>query len=139
MEKSAVIIALSLSVLLTAFGAVILVYPEVLVGFIRILHAPDALYFDAGFRVVFGAALFFAAPISRASVVLRALGVLVLVSGLVMPALGVDTFQSLVRWKLGLFGGVFIAVGLVVEGALLTYALAYGLVPRSQTGSSSRT
>ncbi len=134
MEKTAVIFALTLSVLITALGAVSLVYPEALVGFIRVLHAPGALYVDAGFRVVYGAALYFAAPISRASIVLRALGVLVLASGLAMPALGVDDFQSLVQWKLAPGSGFnrVWAVSAVVSGALLTYALVYSLVPRSR-------
>jgi len=136
MEKLAVIIALTLSVLLTAFGAVILVYPEFLAGFVRILYATSALYIDAVFRVVFGAALYFAAPVSRASSVLRALGVLVLASGLARSALGVDAFQSIIQWKLNVYGGVFIAVGLIVWGAWLTYALIYGLTPRSSAPSS---
>ena len=59
-------VAVSLSVLIAALGAVGIAYPEVIVGFTRILQAPNALYVAAGGRIVFGVAVFFAAPASLA-------------------------------------------------------------------------
>ncbi len=101
--------------------------PQAIVGFTRILQAPNALYVDAVGRIVFGVAVFLAAPASRAPVSLRIFGVVNIVGGIFMPALGVDGYRSLVELKLGLLPRVWAASALLF-GALLAYAL----VPRSR-------
>jgi hypothetical protein len=86
-----------------------------------------ALYVAAGGRLVFGVALFFAAPASRAPMTLRIFGVVLIVAGITMSALGVDGYRSLVEWKVGVLQRVWAASALLF-GALLAYAL----VPRSR-------
>ncbi len=121
-------LAVSLSVLIAALGAVCIAYPDVIVGFTRILQAPNALYVAAGGRIVFGVAVFFAAPASLAPATLRIFGVINIVAGMTMPVLGVDGYRSLVELKLGSGSGLPWAVSALVFGALLAYAL----VPRSR-------
>ncbi len=126
-----VLVALAMCVLVAVFGAVGVVYPEVLVGVIRaVFETPTRLYVAAGIRVVFGVALFFAAPTSRAPRTPRALGVVIFVAGLTMPVFGVEFFRSLVDEWLALGPGFHRAWGIsaLVFGALLAYAL----VPRSR-------
>ncbi len=120
-------VAVAVSVLIAGLGAVGIVYPEAIVGFTRILQAPTALYVAAGGRVVFGVAVFFAAPASRAPATLRIFGGIIIVAGIAMPVLGVDGYRSLVQLKLELFPRVW-AVSALLFGALL----AYTLVPRSR-------
>ncbi len=125
-------VAVAVSVLIAALGAVGVVYPEAIVGFTRILQAPNALYVDAVGRIVFGVAVFFAAPASRAPVSLRIFGVVNIVGGIFMPALGVDGYRSLVELKLGLLPRLWAASALLF-GALLAYAL----VPRSRAAQQA--
>jgi len=56
------------------------------------------LWFAAAVRLVFGLGLWFAAPASRAPLLLQVLGVIALISALVPPFLGVDRFKSLIEW-----------------------------------------
>jgi len=56
------------------------------------------LWFAAAIRLVFGLGLWFAAPASRAPLLLQVLGVIALIAALVLPFLGVDRFKSLLDW-----------------------------------------
>jgi len=56
------------------------------------------LWFAAAVRLVFGLGLWFAAPASRAPLLLQVLGVIALIAALVLPFLGVDRFKSLIEW-----------------------------------------
>jgi len=56
------------------------------------------LWFAAGTRLVFGLGLWFAAPASRAPLLLQALGVIALIAALVLPFLGVERFRALLDW-----------------------------------------
>ena len=126
-----VLVALAMCVLVAVFGAVGVVFPEVLVGGIRVFsETATGLYVAAGIRLVFGVALFFAAPTSRAPRTLRVLGVVVIVAGLAMPVVGIEFFRSQVDWWSTRGPGFHRAWG--VFALLFSALLAYALVPRSR-------
>ncbi len=129
-----VFVALAACALGAVLGAVGVVYPEVLVGLVRVfLETPTGLYAAAGIRIVSGVALFFAAPTSRAPRTLRVLGAIAIVAGLSMPVVGVEGFRSQVEWFLALGPGFLRTYAVFVLG--FSALLAYALVPRSRAVS----
>ncbi len=123
-------------VLVAVLSTVGVAYPQVLVGVIRALYeTPSGLYAAAGIRVVFGAALFIAAPTSRAPRTLRVLGAISVVVGLAMPVVGVEGFSSRVEVFSALDPGFLriYAVFVLTVSALLAYAL----VPRSRAAQQA--
>ena len=56
------------------------------------------LWVAAGLRVVFGLALWFAAPASRAPLLLQVLGAITLLAGVMLPFLAVDRSKALIAW-----------------------------------------
>jgi len=118
-------IALVSSVLIAALGALGLVSPWRLLSVDRYFQTPARLYLAAGVRVVMGAAFFLAAPDSRAPEVLRILGAVVIVAGVITLFLGFERCRGLIDWwsaHRSAFVRPFAAFALVV-GVLLTYAL----------------
>ena len=119
------IIALVLSLLVAALGAMGVVSPERLLGIVRRFESPAGLLAAAGFRVILGAVLFFAAPDSRAPGVVRILGVLIFAVGLITPLFGVRRFSRLLKWwsaRSSLFTRAWAGFALAF-GLLLAYAV----------------
>ncbi|MGB5351871.1 MAG: hypothetical protein WBN10_19835 [Polyangiales bacterium] len=103
--------------------------PARLADFVIRFRSTSGLWFAAGIRLVFGLALWFAAPASRAPLLLQVLGVLALVAAVVLPFLGVERFKRLIDWWTALsanamrFNSLFaVAVGAAVLWALLPVA-----------------
>jgi hypothetical protein len=93
-----VLLALLFSIFIAVIGAIGFVSPAKLIRFVRKFQSSAGLYLVAGFRVVFGLALFFAADSSRAPEVIRVVGIIVLVSGLITPLFGLDRFRRILNW-----------------------------------------
>ena len=103
--------------------------PARLADFVTRFGSQRGLWFAAGIRLVFGLALWFAAPASRAPLLLHVLGVLALIAALVLPFLGVERFKRLIDWWTALspnamrFNSLFaVAVGGTILWALLPVA-----------------
>ncbi|MGB5266309.1 MAG: hypothetical protein WBN30_06960 [Polyangiales bacterium] len=103
--------------------------PARLADFVIRFRSTSGLWFAAGIRLVFGLALWFAAPASRAPLLLQVLGVLALVAAVVLPFLGVERFKRLIDWWTALsanamrFNSLFaVAVGAAILWALLPVA-----------------
>jgi hypothetical protein len=118
-------VALALSLCVAALGALGIVSPLRLVEFFRLFQSPTGLYAAAAFRVALGAALFFAAPASRAPETIRILGIIILVAGLVTPMVGLERLRRIIDWWsmrgptfTRIWAGVALAFGL-----LLAYAV----------------
>lgn len=92
------LLALLFSIFIAAIGAIGFVSPTKLFHFVRKFQSTAGLYLAAGFRVVFGSALFFATDRSRAPEVMRLVGIIVLVSGLITPLFGLDRFRRILNW-----------------------------------------
>lgn len=115
--------------LVTALAGIVgVVAPRLIIAMAVALHGPLGLAFASGIRLLFGTALFLAAPASRAPLAFRVLGIVTFAAGLALPLLGVDRFDALIDWwaaqpaatvRLGAaFGG---GVGILVT---------YGIIPR---------
>jgi len=83
------------------------------------------LWVAAGIRLVLGLALWFAAPVSRAPLLLQVLGVIALVAAFVLPLMGVDRFKALVNWwtKLSPTAMRFNCLFAVAFGGVILWAL----------------
>lgn len=126
-----VLVALAMCALGAVLGSVGVVYPPGLVAVIRVLfETPARLYAAAVLRLVFGVALFLAAPTSRAPETLRVLGAIAVVAGLVLPVVGVEGFRSRVAWFSELDPGFLRAYAVFTFG--VSTGLAYALVAKSR-------
>lgn len=92
------------------------------------VRGPLGLGLAATLRVLLGAALFVAAPASRAPLVFRALGAAIFVVGMLTPFIGVERFDGLLEWWAAL--GPWTARTWSACAAALGAAIAYGIIPR---------
>jgi hypothetical protein len=109
-------------------GAVGLVAPHALGAVVTALHGLLGLALAAAIRLVLGAAMFVAAPASRAPLAFRALGVVTFAVGLLTPLIGVTRFDALLDWWTTLdplLARTWSACALTI-GTLI----AYGIIPR---------
>jgi hypothetical protein len=127
------IVALVLSLFVAALGALGIVLPMRLLSIIRQFQRPAGLYAVAILRVVLGVALLLAAPSSRLPQVVRILGIIIFVSGLITPLFGLERFRRLLNWW-SARGPAFMRVwaGFALAFGLL---LAYAVDPISILGS----
>jgi hypothetical protein len=120
--------AFTLGTLMLVIGTIGMVLPFWVVALATILRGPFGLAFAAGLRLLLGAALFVAAPQSRAPVAFRVLGVLTFAAGALMPFMGVAGFDALLRWWTTLdpwLVRTWSACAAAVGGLI-----AYGIIPR---------
>jgi hypothetical protein len=99
--------------------------PSRLIDFVNRFGSKGGLWFAAGIRLVFGLALWFAAPASHAPLLLQVLGVLALVAAFVLPFMGVDRFKALIDWwtKLSPTAIRFNCLFAVAFGGVILWAL----------------
>ena len=122
--RIAQIVGIALGVLIAGFGLTGIADPSVLLKVGRSLQSSGALYWIAAIRIAIGALLVWAAPASRAPRLLRVVGVIVVVVGLITPLFGVERVQAVLTWwedQGQLFMRVTPGVAVVV-GGLLVYA-----------------
>ena len=124
-------VAVAISGLIAVLGALGAFAPEALLDIVRGFENPAGLYVAAGIRIVFGLALFFAAPTSRVPRTVRVVGVVIFVAGLITPLIGLERFTSLLEWWSSVgFGFIRTAAAANFAVGLL---LAYAVFPRSRT------
>jgi hypothetical protein len=82
------LVALILSLLIAAFGALGVVSPARFIAVVRSFETPAGLYVAAAIRVVLGISLYLSAPASRAPDLMRVLGIIITVVGIATPLLG---------------------------------------------------
>ena len=82
------LVALILSLLLAALGALGVASPSRFIAVVRYFETPAGLYVAAAIRVVLGVALYSSAPASRAPELMRILGSIITVAGVATPFLG---------------------------------------------------
>jgi hypothetical protein len=122
------LIAFALSLFIAGLGVVGTVSPSTLLRLVGWFQTPTGLYVAAAIRIVLGAALFLAAPTSRAPKALRVLGVFIFVAGLATPVFGLDRFRGVIEWWAAR-GQAFMRVWAgfaLVFGLLLAYAVMPG-------------
>ncbi|MBW2550980.1 MAG: hypothetical protein JRE73_09450 [Deltaproteobacteria bacterium] len=87
-----------LAVFILLMGAWGVLAPSRITDFVTRFSSKGGLWFAAGIRLVLGLALWFAAPVSRAPLLLQVLGMIALVAAFVLPFMGVDRFKALINW-----------------------------------------
>jgi len=87
-----------LSVFILLLGAWGFLAPSRITEMVDRFASKSGLWFAAGIRLVLGLALWFAAPVSRAPMLLQVLGVIALVAAIVLPLMGVTRFKALIDW-----------------------------------------
>src|SRR5215470_10573279 len=107
-------------------GLIGLVAPAELVRIARLFESPFGLYVAAAIRVLIGVALVLAAGGTRAPVVLRVIGVVIAVAGLLTPAVGLDRARAILDWWAAQGPAVTRTAGAIAVafGCLLLYLLA---------------
>ena len=121
------VMAFVFSVLVAALGVLGLVSPTTLLRLEERSRRLPARYVASAIRVLMGAALFLAAPESRAPGVLLALGVFIFVAGVITFVFGPERFRRLVDWW-SAHGPRFARIWAALALALGVF-LAYALVP----------
>jgi hypothetical protein len=114
------------AVFMLGLGLYGLISPQRLAGFVSLWRSERGLWTAAAMRILFGVALWLAAPASKAPLVLRILAVVTLAAGSALPFLGVERFTAMLDWWLGrpvewLRAWLGLAAGL---GAFLLWAVA---------------
>ena len=121
------VIAFVFSVVVAVLGVLGLVSPSKLLRLEEYSRRPPVRYVASAIRLLMGAALFFAAPASRAPGVLHTLGVFIFVAGLVTLFFGPERFRRLVDWWSA--HGPAVARIWAALALVLGVYLAYALVP----------
>jgi hypothetical protein len=121
-------VAFILGTLTALAGVVGVVAPGALGALALAFRGPLGLGLAAAIRLLLGAALFVAAPASRAPLAFRALGAAVFVAGVLTPCIGVERFDALLEWWAAL--SPWTARTWSACAAALGSAIAYGIIPR---------
>jgi len=122
------LVATIMSALLAGLGAMGVFYPDLLLEIGRYLSTPNGLLIAAAIRVLFGGLLLTAAATSRAPNLLRVLGAVILIAGLLTPVFGPVRAQRVLqiaaanRGEYVRIGGTF--------AILLGLAFVWALSPR---------
>jgi hypothetical protein len=118
-----------LGVFIVLMGAWGVLAPARLTVLVNRFASPGGVWIAAAIRLVLGFALWFAAPVSRAPLLLQVLGVLAIVAAVVLPLMGPARFKAMIAWWVDLspaaqrvWSLVAVAFGAVILWALLPAA-----------------
>lgn len=92
------LIAMAIGLVIGAIGLVGVFAPPLLLEYEGLLFAPTAFYIVAGARVGFGIVLVWAAPGSRTPKVIRLLGILIIIAGVLSPFFGIESSRAVFDW-----------------------------------------
>jgi hypothetical protein len=122
--------AMALCLLVGVLGGIGVVSPGALLSIAQHFQTPSGLYAAAALRIILGGALLLAAPASGAPRAIRAVGVIILVAGLMTPFFGPNRFRGILEWWsaqgpmfMRAWAGVALAFGSI---------MAYILLPKSR-------
>lgn len=121
-------VAFILGSLTALIGVIGVIAPSVLAAMASALHGPLGLALATTIRLLLGAALFVAAPASRAPLAFRALGAATFAVGLLTPLIGVTRFDALLDWWATL--DPILARTWSACAAAIGTLIAYGIIPR---------
>jgi len=95
-----VALALILCAFLAAMGAVVIVKPALAHDLTRLLADKTGLWIATSIRAVLGLGLLSATAESKAPMLLRILGLLILIVAILFPILGLDRHRRMIDWWL---------------------------------------
>jgi hypothetical protein len=95
-----VALALILCAAIAAMGVVIIVKPTLAHEWTRLLADKTGMWIATAIRAVLGLGLLASASESKAPMLLRLLGLLILIVAILIPILGVDRHRRMIDWWL---------------------------------------
>jgi hypothetical protein len=113
-------LAVAVAGTIVALGVAAAVAPGIVIAASQSMVSLSGIYFAAALRCGIGVALLFVARRFRAPATLRIMGAAVLMAGLTMPFLGVDSAKARIEWEaehimfFRLEGVLFVWAGVVV-------------------------
>jgi hypothetical protein len=119
-------LALIVALLAVTIGITGVVAPETLFAMMRYAGTPAGLYAAAVGRVAVGVVLIMVAPRSRAPGLLRGLGGLIMLAGMMTPFFGVERTRAVLEWA-STQGTALIRAGAALAlalGGLLAFAVS---------------
>ena len=118
-------LTLILCAAIAAMGVLVIVSPARANDLARLFTGKAGMWVATGIRAVLALGLFAAAADSKAPMVLRLLGLLILVVAILIPILGVDRHRKMIDWWIGRPRTMQIGWGAVtfVFGILLIYLM----------------
>ena len=93
-------LALILCAAIAAMGVVLIFKPALAHDLTRLLSDKTGMWIATAIRVVLGLGLLAAAAESKAPMLLRILGLLILIVAIVVPILGLDRHRRMIDWWL---------------------------------------
>jgi hypothetical protein len=120
-----VALALILCAAVAAMGVTVIVAPARAHDLARLFADKTGMWIASGIRAVFGLGLLASAADSKAPIVLRLLGLLILIVAILIPILGLDRHRRLIDWWIARSRSVQIAWGAatIVFGIALIYLI----------------
>lgn len=119
-ERLSRYLAVAVAGVYIALGVAAAVAPDTVIASSRYMVSPVGIYAAAALRSGMGVALLLVARRSQARTILRIMGVALLIAGLTMPILGVDSAKARIEWEaehamfLRVEGVLFVWAGLIV-------------------------
>ncbi len=92
------LVALFIGLLIAGIGVLGVVAPEALLRSVAFFQVPPAIYLAAVNRTIIGLVLVRAAPASRAPKVLRIVGFIIVIGGLLTPFIGIWVGNAIIDW-----------------------------------------
>ena len=97
-----------------AFGVFAIASPGAVVAFADSVLTSSGLWVIAAIRVALGIVLLLAAPGARMPRVVRAVGIIIVVAGLVTPLFGLERTRAVMAWEVSWGPKALRAIGLVI-------------------------
>lgn len=119
------VVVLVLSVFVAAMGALAIFTPGATCALARAFANRGGLYAATAIRLALGAGLLMVADTSRVPVLIRVLGAIILIIGIMMPFIGLDRHRRMIDWWFSLgrivqiiWGMAAFALGLFLINAI---------------------
>ena len=125
------VIVMILGIAVAGLGLIGLVAPSLLLDFGRSLLTESGLYAVSGVRVAFGLFLLFVAKVSRMPRTMRAIGIVIIIAGLLTPLFGLERSATMFNW-LSAQESALVRVMAMFAVALGTL-VAYAVTPRRRS------
>ena len=112
-----------------AIGLIGVAAPSLVLEFGQSLLTPTALYVVAALRICIGIVLVRVAPASRHPKILRVVGILIIIAGVLTPFFGVDRSRAVFDW-LSSQGPLLVRLGAGVAAAFGLFIVCAVTLPR---------
>jgi hypothetical protein len=117
-------LTIAVTSILVAIGAATALAPDAVIALSRELVSPVGIYVAAAVRCAVGLALLLIARGSRAPAVLRAMGVVLVLGGMVFPFFGVESAKARIEWEADHLLFLRVEGLLFIWGGFVIYKLA---------------